>query len=77
MMMVCRSIVPECHGQIIRKLVSKGSTLRFVYEAGPCGYEIYQYLTRQGIDCIVAAPSLIPKKSGNRIKNDRKDAEME
>lgn len=60
----------------IRKLVSKGNALRFVYEAGPCGYEIYRHLTRQGFDCIVVAPSLIPKKSGNRIKNDRRDAEM-
>ena len=62
--------------KVIRKLVSKGSLLHFVYEAGPCGYEIYRHLTRQGFDCMVVAPSLIPKKSGNRIKNDRRDAEM-
>jgi transposase len=62
--------------KVVRKLVSKGTTLRFAYEAGPCGYEIYRHLTRQGIDCIVVAPSLIPKRSGNRIKNDRRDAEM-
>ena len=62
--------------KVVRKLVSKGNTLRFAYEAGPCGYEIYRHLTRQGIDCIVVAPSLIPKRSGNRIKNDRRDAEM-
>lgn len=62
--------------KVVRKLVSKGNTLQFVYEAGPCGYEIYRHLTRQGHDCIVVAPSLIPKKSGNRIKNDRRDAEM-
>jgi hypothetical protein len=48
--------------------------LRFVYEAGPCGYEIYRSLTKLGFDCIVVAPSLIPKKSGDRIKNDRRDA---
>lgn len=62
--------------KVVRKLVSKGNALRFAYEAGPCGYEIYRHLTRQGFDCIVVAPSLIPKKSGNRIKNDRRDAEM-
>lgn len=62
--------------KVVRKLVSRGNTLRFVYEAGPCGYEIYRHLSRQGYDCMVVAPSLIPKRSGNRIKNDRRDAEM-
>jgi transposase len=62
--------------KLVRKLVSLGRTLRFVYEAGPCGYEIYRHLTRQGYDCVVAAPSLIPKKSGDRIKNDRRDSIM-
>jgi len=60
--------------KVVRKLQSTGATLRFVYEAGPCGYEIYRSLTNQGFDCIVVAPSLIPKKSGDRIKNDRRDA---
>jgi transposase len=59
----------------IRKLASKGSTLRFVYEAGPCGYEIYRHLTGKGFSCKVVAPSKTPKKSGERIKNDRRDAE--
>ena len=58
----------------IRKLVSKGDSLHFVYEAGPCGYEIYRHLTIKGYDCAVVAPSRIPKKSGDRIKNDRRDA---
>lgn len=58
----------------IRKLRSKGTELRFVYEAGPCGYEIYRHLTKQGFSCIVVAPSLIPKKSGDRVKTDRRDA---
>jgi transposase len=57
-----------------RKMVSTASKLHFVYEAGPCGYGIYRYLTKKGFDCMVAAPSLIPKKSGERIKNDRRDA---
>ncbi len=58
----------------IRKLQSKGSTLRFVYEAGPCGYEIYRHLTKKGFSCKVIAPSRIPRKSGDRIKNDKRDA---
>jgi len=48
----------------------------FVYEAGPCGYDIYRYLTRAGSDCMVVAPSMIPKRSGNRVKTDRRDAIM-
>ena len=59
----------------VRKLESKGSELYFVYEAGPCGYEIYRHLTKKGYKCTVVAPSLIPKKSGNRVKTDRRDAE--
>lgn len=62
--------------KVTRKLESKGSTLFFVYEAGPCGYEIYRHLSNKGYDCIVVAPSMIPKQSGNRIKNDRRDAQM-
>jgi transposase len=60
--------------KVVRKLQSKGATLRFVYEAGPCGYEIYRFLKKEGFDCIVAAPSLIPRKSGVQIKTDRRDA---
>jgi len=60
----------------IRKLRSKGAELRFVYEAGPCGYVIYRHLITQGFPCAVVAPSMIPSKSGSRIKNDRRDAEI-
>ena len=48
--------------------------LIFVYEAGPCGYWLYRYLTQKGYDCWVVAPSLIPKKAGDRVKTDRRDA---
>jgi transposase len=47
--------------------------LRCVYEAGPTGFGLYHYLQKKSIDCIVTAPSMIPKKSGSRIKNDRRD----
>lgn len=60
--------------KVVRKLQSIGSTLRFVYEAGPCGYDVYRFLTMKGLDCVVVAPSKIPRKSGDRIKNDRRDA---
>ncbi len=48
--------------KVVRKLVSKGGRLHFVYEAGPCGYGIYRHLTAKGYDCSVVAPSRIPKK---------------
>ena len=60
--------------KVVCKLQSTGSTLRFVYEAGPCGYDIYRSLTNQGLDGIIVAPSIIPRKSGDRIKTDRRDA---
>src|SRR5205823_10180664 len=47
--------------------------LVFVYEAGPCGYWLYRYLTKKGCVCWVVAPSLIPKKPGDRVKTDRRD----
>lgn len=48
----------------------------FCYEAGPCGYGIHRHLTKLGFDCAVVSPSMIPRKSGDRIKIDRRDAEM-
>jgi transposase len=53
---------------------SKAKHLICVYEAGPCGYWLYRYLTQKGNDCWVVAPSLIPKKPGDRVKTDRRDA---
>ena len=50
--------------QLIRRLQSKSPHLVFVYEAGPCGYWLYRYLTKKGHVCWVVAPSLIPKKPG-------------
>ncbi|QQX82240.1 IS110 family transposase [Shewanella sp. KX20019] len=50
------------------------ATLHFVYEAGPCGYWIYRLLTSLGHCCYVIAPSLIPKKPGEKIKTDKRDA---
>lgn len=58
----------------VRKLVSRGEPLSFVYEAGPGGYGIYRRLTADGHACMVAAPALIPRKPGDRVKTDRRDA---
>ena len=48
--------------------------LRFCYEAGPTGFVLARHFERKGIECLVAAPSLIPSRSGDRIKTDRRDA---
>ena len=50
------------------------ATLHFAYEAGPCGYWVYRLLTSLGHCCYVVAPSLIPKKPGDKIKTDKRDA---
>jgi transposase len=60
--------------QLLRKLHSKAKHLVFVYEAGPCGSWLYRYLAKKGYACWVVAPSLIPKKAGDRVKTDRRDA---
>src|SRR3954453_13993011 len=46
------------------------------YEAGPTGYGLARELARRGVDCVVAAPSKIPRASGDRVKTDRRDAEL-
>jgi len=60
--------------KVIRRLHSEGALLSFVYEAGPCGFVLYRHLRGNGLNCIVAAPSMIPKRTGSRIKNDNRDA---
>ena len=60
--------------QLVRKMPSKAKHLIFVSEAGPCGYWLSRYLTKQGYDCGVVAPSLMPQKAGDRVKTDRRDA---
>lgn len=58
----------------LRKLQSRGVRLHVVYEAGPCGYVLYRHLKAKGVEVEVVAPSLIPKRPGDRIKTDRRDA---
>jgi transposase len=60
--------------RLLRKLGGDGMTLRFCYEAGPCGYGIQRRLSARGHECVVVAPSLIPKRAGDRVKTDRRDA---
>ena len=63
--------------KLMRKLQREGPEgreLRVCYEAGPCGFGLARRLLQLKIDCQVIAPSLIPKKSGDRRKNDKRDA---
>ena len=53
--------------KLVARLRQAGSgPMKFCYEAGPCGYGIHRTLTRLGEDCMVVAPSMIPRKSGER-----------
>jgi len=62
--------------KLVRQFESKypQATLHFTYEAGPCGYWTYRLITSLGHCCYVIAPSLIPKKPGDKIKTDKRDA---
>src|ERR1700746_445121 len=60
--------------RLVRKLGDGGVRIRFCYEAGPCGYGIQRHLSAHGHECVVVAPSLIPKRAGDRVKTDRRDA---
>jgi transposase len=65
---------PEAVRRLLGKL-GKLTELQICYEAGPTGYALYWQLTQLGVRCEVIAPSLVPIKSGDRIKTDRRDAE--
>jgi transposase len=60
--------------KLAKKLAGQYGRLSFCYEAGPTGYGLYRQITGLGHDCIVVAPSLIPKKAGDRVKTNRRDA---
>lgn len=57
-----------------RRLGERAAGASFCYEAGPCGYVLYRELLAAGYDCEVVAPSLIPRKVGERVKTDRRDS---
>ena len=60
--------------RLIGRLSAHGEALGVCYEAGPCGYEVYRWVKEQNQDCMVVAPSKIPRKAGDRVKTDRRDA---
>ena len=65
---------PEAVKKMLGKLGQTGAELRFCYEAGPLGYGLQRQIAAAGHDCVVVAPSLIPRKPGERVKTDRRDA---
>src|SRR5215471_1870877 len=62
--------------KLVKKLSQAGIELRFVYEAGPCGFVICRHLRSKGIQCDLVSPSMIPKKASDRVKTDRRDADQ-
>jgi transposase len=67
---------PSGHGRMIKKLKSLSGEVRCVYEAGVNGYHLHRVLSAGKISCDIAAPSLTPRRAGNRVKTDRRDAKM-
>jgi transposase len=60
--------------KLVKKLAAKYQRVTFCYEAGPTGYGLYRQIKGLGHECIVAAPSLIPKRPGDKVKTNRRDA---
>jgi transposase len=65
---------PSAIRTLMTRLGGSDVQVHVAYEAGPTGYALHRQLTTMGIDCIVVAPSLIPKRAGDKVKTDRRDA---
>ncbi|MBV9511520.1 MAG: IS110 family transposase [Caulobacteraceae bacterium] len=64
----------ESMRRVVKRLVAGCERAHFCYEAGPTGYGLHRLITTLGHSCIVVAPSLIPRKPGDRVKTNRRDA---
>lgn len=60
--------------KLLRSLSPEGEVLSICYEAGPCGYGLYREIEETGHECVVVAPSLMPRRPGDRVKTNRRDA---
>jgi transposase len=65
---------PDAVSKLVAKLSRQYERLHFCYEAGPTGYGLYRQLTDLGHVCDVVAPTMIPKRSGDRVKTNRRDS---
>jgi transposase len=64
--------------KLLKKLQAahSGAALKFCYEAGPRGYPLCRFLRQHGAECIIVAPSKVPRQPGDRVKTDRRDADQ-
>src|SRR3978361_1167669 len=60
--------------RLCKRLQPKARHIKVVYEAGPCGYGLQRRLAAQGFECMGGGPSLVPRKPGERLKTDQRDA---
>lgn len=66
---------PEALHAALKKIGQDGAELRVCYKSGPCGFVIYRFLAKIGVDCMVISPSSMPRRPGDRVKTDRRDAQ--
>jgi transposase len=74
-------IIGGTHDDVLRLMkklscAHPGVTLKFCYEAGPRGYPLCRFIRSHGAECIIAAPSKVPRQPGDRVKTDRRDADQ-
>ena len=64
--------------RLIKKLQGShpDATLKFCYEAGPRGYPLCRFIRGLGHECIIVCPSRVPRRPGDRVKTDRRDADQ-
>ena len=67
---------PQAVRKLARNLAGEGVKLVAAYEAGPTGFAVQRLLTSLGVECQVIAPSLVPRRAGDKVKTDRRDALM-
>lgn len=67
---------PDAVAKLVRNLVRRHGRIEVTYEAGPCGYAIFRQMAELGVRCRVVAPSHTPRRPGERVKNDTRDAMM-
>ena len=60
---------PEAVERLVRKLAKRHGRMAFAYEAGPTGYGLQRQISALGHDCAVVAPSLIPRRPGERVSD--------
>jgi transposase len=65
---------PKAIARLVKRVAARGRPF-FVYEAGPCGYEVQRQIAQIGHTAVVIAPALVPRRPGDRVKTNRRDAE--